>query len=194
MQDRRIGIADVVRLSHVKRWHSVRVAREQSVAEHSYLVTMIAIHIARLVLPEFREDMRRDLMDWCLRHDLPEVYTGDTSPVLKRLITERTGEDLIARIEYESCIDYQRAEGRVKGTPLYILYKIADTLEGAVFLRDEAVGEYTKSIYQRYRATAIKLFDMANEKWPAYPWLEVRDQVFYELFDVVKSTTGEHVS
>jgi len=194
MQDKRIGIADVMRLAHVSRWHSVRVAREQTVAEHSYLVTMLALHLAENILPEFRSDMRRELMDWCLRHDMPEVYTGDTSPVLKRLVSERVGEDLIGRIEFESCADYQRAEGRVRNTPLYVLYKIADTLEGAVFLRDEAIGEYTKSIGQRYRATAIKLFDMANEKWPEYPWLEVRDRVFYELFDVVKSETGEHAN
>ena len=47
MRDLRLNMQDIARCGCVTRWHSVRCARNQMLAEHHYLLTMIARELPR---------------------------------------------------------------------------------------------------------------------------------------------------
>lgn len=82
----------VMKLSSIKRWGIIDMSREQSVAEHSYNVTMISLAILdayRDLGPQrepFPSHERRDLLVLALTHDLPEVFTGDIPTPVKTII------------------------------------------------------------------------------------------------------------
>ena len=63
-------INDVLRAGHVKRWHTVHVLREQSIAEHMWNVAMIADTIF------LKLGLNVDVYT-AMTHDLSEVRGGD---------------------------------------------------------------------------------------------------------------------
>jgi len=66
-------------------------AGRESVAEHSYMVTMIAFILSRM---QPQVDAEK-LMAMCLIHDLPEARLGDINYVQKQYV--KTDEDLAVR-------------------------------------------------------------------------------------------------
>lgn len=82
---------DLRTASHVPRWGILRVVHRQSVADHSYYVSVYALMIAES-LGDVRVADRLALVDYCLTHDLPEVFTSDIPGPVKRAATNR--EDL----------------------------------------------------------------------------------------------------
>jgi 5'-deoxynucleotidase YfbR-like HD superfamily hydrolase len=60
----------------VKRWHTQRTLREQTLAHHSYGVAMLAWSLD--------PDCRKDVILACMKHDLPEFITGDMPAHTKR--------------------------------------------------------------------------------------------------------------
>jgi len=68
-------IQDVMRASSVKRWHTVSTIRQQTLAEHSFNVCMLAKQMADMIgMPAQRKAL---LLEMALVHDLDEVFTGD---------------------------------------------------------------------------------------------------------------------
>lgn len=67
-----------LRAGHVRRWHIVAVAREQTVAEHMHRVAVLAEHILR-ILGKFDWDsnLTLNVMRWASIHDRVESLTGD---------------------------------------------------------------------------------------------------------------------
>lgn len=61
----------------VKRWHTARTQRMQTLAEHSYGVAMLA--------QELDPQCRKQVLMAALWHDLPEYITGDAPAQAKRL-------------------------------------------------------------------------------------------------------------
>ncbi len=98
---------EVMRLSNLKRWGIVEMSRSQSVAEHSYNVAMIAVHIVDRLenVSSDKTSLRSVVMGWSLAHDLPEVVTGDIPTPLKEMMGDALGP----------------AEGKL--FPQYITYK-----------------------------------------------------------------------
>jgi len=69
---------DALRCSHVKRWHIVNTVREQTVAEHSWNVTIIAMNIMGNMPNIVQNDnMRREVMFKAITHDMEEAIDGD---------------------------------------------------------------------------------------------------------------------
>lgn len=60
----------------VKRWHTARTHREQTLAEHSYGVAVLA--------QQLDPQCRKEVILAALWHDLPEYITGDTPAHAKR--------------------------------------------------------------------------------------------------------------
>lgn len=90
-----LSLADCSRTQHVKRWHIVDMKKEQSVAEHSFMVALISREILRLADEKAAapksdhihyNDFIQETLEYSLTHDLAEVITGDIpSPVKARL-------------------------------------------------------------------------------------------------------------
>lgn len=81
------------RLKDATRHCYTRGGRRESVAEHCWMMTLMAL----LLKDEFPEaDMDR-VIEMCLIHDLGEAFTGDIPSFDKTAADERREEELLAR-------------------------------------------------------------------------------------------------
>lgn len=75
-----MNLYDQLRLQQIKRYPICHTNRDQSVAEHSFNVAIIAKHLAEAVT-----GMRMgEVLEYALIHDMDEVFTGDIASSFKR--------------------------------------------------------------------------------------------------------------
>lgn len=133
-----------LRCGHVKRWHMIRVFREQTLAEHLMLVQIVALEAADRYIAGsgFFADprlFRLEVMEWAMWHDMPEVVMGDIAPPTKKLIEHAGGQTLLNGIE-------RRADGRFTrldmstGEVAKLIVKFADIYDAIRFLHWEGHG------------------------------------------------------
>ncbi len=79
---------DILAMQHLRRWHMVRVRREQTLAEHSGTVAMLAFKLARLWQPGLGWVEHAILLDRALAHDAHEVEYGDMPGIVKRVLPD----------------------------------------------------------------------------------------------------------
>ena len=72
-----LRLQDIRVTKDVKRWHMIRVKREQNLAEHSYMVALIAGKLSEVLGQPLTEKEERDVLKLSLLHDNPEVENGD---------------------------------------------------------------------------------------------------------------------
>lgn len=102
-------------LAHVPRWAIVRTNRQQSVAEHAFFVARYAIDICR----ELGINPRPEFIEYCLKHDDEELYSGDIPAPYKKMRGWNS--------EKPKCLlDVE-----------WMILKAADLLESILFLIDE---------------------------------------------------------
>ena len=121
-------IHDILRAGDVKRWHIVRTHREQSLAEHSFNVCMIARAIAK---GAGIDDM--EITKAALAHDLDEVLLGDVPSSVKDRARER-GVDINDL--------YHRVTGRGLNVQEQNILRIADRLEAFWWITFNGLGEH----------------------------------------------------
>lgn len=117
-------ILDILLASNIKRFAIVKTIHEQSVAEHSFNVCMIARAICKYAGIE--DDSR--VIKYALDHDLDEVFTGDLpTPAKKRLriVGDYKGKSYVQLDNRERCI-----------------VKLADQIDGIHFIVDNQVGRH----------------------------------------------------
>lgn len=122
-------IQDILLLKNVNRWNIVNVSREQSVAEHTFNVTMIARAIcAEYGIPDDK------VTKYALDHDLDEVMYGDIpSPAKKRLGIKN---------------DYS-GKSKIWCTDLEVfVVKIADVMEAVHYIQENGVGRHAKVVLE----------------------------------------------
>jgi 5'-deoxynucleotidase YfbR-like HD superfamily hydrolase len=150
-------------LSFVERWSIARTLRRQSVAEHSYFVTLYADRTMDMLgwLPG--NGARLDVLRWAIYHDLPEAGLGDIQGPAKRAllhtggnlskieydyVSSRFGPDTpVAPIETSSCSHAAAS-----------IVRFADRLEEAMFIATE---------FQMGNRTLGEFFNSTNPKTPA---------------------------
>lgn len=152
-------IVDALALSHVPRWAIVRHTVPQSVADHSFRVTLIAGEIcSRCTI--LGDDVR--LMNVMLRamyHDLDECVTGDIT----------------------SFIDKPHAGLGYLETPVTMaelrLIKTADIIEAETFIRMNGVGPHAAWV-------ADDLAEKLNRQTKGVAWAdaawEIRGEILRE--------------
>lgn len=126
-----LKINDILRASDVMRWSTVRTIKQQSVAEHTFNVVMIARAICR----EYKM-FDGLVIKMALEHDLGEIMTGDIISPAKMKMKE-CGFDV-------KTIDppgLNSNEGDLVLVEMQIV-KAADLMESMLFLRENAVGRY----------------------------------------------------
>lgn len=147
---------DFLRAGHVKRWHIINTTRQQTLAEHAYLVTVIALamyHDEVGVDPDDpisnRETML--LMNAALFHDAPEIRLGDTPTPAKHLIKEVLGHDLNA-VEKTVMGSLPFMSGSIRlGENLYRYIDLADKIEAAHWIGENGAGVHAQSVAERSR-------------------------------------------
>ena len=148
-------IQDLMLAQDIKRWTIVRTIKEQSLAEHSFNVTMIA----RAICKELGVD-DTNVTKYALDHDLDEILTGDIpTPAKSRLKINTT---------------YEGGSRSNCNSEEVSIVKLADMIEAIAFITDNQVGRHAHVVgnelmsrYQRrcdlISATNPKLIEACNK-------------------------------
>jgi len=135
---RYLSIMDLLALQDVTRWHMVRTGRDQTVADHSWAVTVLALRMAEELVAPLTVDERADLMVYALLHDIHEIETGDLPTPAKTTLEEAGLGHAIRALE--------EAFWQNRGVPfptwgswgrISTLVAAADKMEAALFYKRE---------------------------------------------------------
>lgn len=157
-------------MSFVPRWSIARTLKPQSVAEHSYYVSLYASQIALMIRWPGDKGV---LLDYALRHDLEEVFMSDIPGPVKRSIRDESKMETFAAGELDRRFGY---DYRMSGViiPLDVqsqvkaIVKVADLLDEVFYLASEqqmgnkAVSNVLENSYERLRKAWHALCDMIN--------------------------------
>lgn len=132
------AINDLLALSYVPRWAVVRTLRQQTVADHSFRVAIIAMELVQ----QFHIDWRPDIVIWhALTHDADESVTGDIPAVAKNYgVTKPTGGYIV-----------QLPEGMLPTMEEIRLVKLADIIEAYTWLHMNGDGIHTGKVLKELR-------------------------------------------
>lgn len=162
--------------SVVPRWSIVWTSRLDSVAQHSYFVTLYSNTVADLI--EWGGP-RADLLQFALVHDLGEVVTGDiVAPVKRRLVSPEAESDFVREKMGKHAPGIVRLEDRLRRSERFseirAIVKAADTLDAILFACTEyvqgnmAIGSRLPSCYERLRESWFALpgdMDRLQRTW-----------------------------
>lgn len=127
-----MGIQNLLRAQSVKRWTIVQTVKDQSLAEHTFNVTMIA----RAICKELRHD-DAEVTKAALAHDLDEIFTGDIPTPFKTAAREKGVElnDIYEKVTNRKLSDLDSR-----------IVKIADIVEAYWFIREFGVGRHANEV------------------------------------------------
>ena len=170
----RLEFADLARSGHVTRWHSVRTTRNQTLAEHHYMVTRLSNRLAKEILGGALDDSGLlRIMDYASLHDTPELLMGDLPSPLKRHIEAISGDkNPIRMIEKEIApwLGEMREEMRRRNPEHLLIVKLADLTDALLFIEHEGIGIHAREVGRGLREIfAAKLAEAARE-YPQYTW------------------------
>lgn len=158
-----LTLKDKMRAAHVKRWHIVRTLREQNIAEHSFIVMLIAMEILKRSGndPDQRGaihgELGYDTLRWAMWHDLLEIKTGDIATPTKRRI-EALSPELLESIEKEFSPEYARISADTTKT-VKMVVKMADMIEAVAFISEEGSGGHAAEVKEYLHGALAKYID-----------------------------------
>lgn len=140
-----MSLYDYLRAGHVKRWHIVNTATTQSIAEHSYLVAIIAMYLCAELGGDEKEC--HETAVWALFHDAVEIRTGDIPTPAKRLIRGiEGGEDVLDMLEARLMPRAPFIENGEPGDRASLCVKLADAIEAAHWIRENGLGRHAEIV------------------------------------------------
>lgn len=128
----KVEIYNLLRLDEVKRWHTICVGREQTVAGHSHRVTTLAIEIAHRAGIE----ITADFICAAMFHDAAEDIFGDIPAPAK------TEYGAYAEPEFSIEPHFNMQPSNLSREH-WMAIKVADLLESWLFLYENAVGSHS---------------------------------------------------
>lgn len=155
---RRLNLYDFLRAGHVKRWHIINTGYAQSLAEHTFLVVLIAIELYHVIVGGEGEDGGRELLRVIMAaifHDMPETRTGDIPTPSKHYICDQIkaweeGPDVFERIERDLMPEVPYIGGGV-AVALTHFVEMADVIEASTWIEQNGVGAHAKLVSDRMR-------------------------------------------
>lgn len=141
-----LSLKDIRSTKDVSRWHMIRVNRTQNLAEHSFMVALIAGKLAEGLSTPLTEREERDMLRLSLLHDIPEVEYGDMPTPTKKKLKEIGQGDVYGILE-----SHFWASRGAPGTPEWAvsgrvknLVRLADLLEAYIFYKEEGFNDEIK--------------------------------------------------
>ena len=162
-----MNIEELMRVGHVKRWHIVRVGREQTISEHMHRVWLICREIGLGMNLDGQET--KALEEAALHHDIPEIIMGDIPSPTKQRIEEDT--DCLEGMERECGYG---ASFKLNSRLACIL-KMADLMEAIHFLREEGIGKHASQVQGWLDAQFWRVWEKATDDHKCDDWGVVRD-------------------
>lgn len=126
-EEKMLNITQIMRSQHISRWTIVATTRNQSLAEHTFNVTMLVRDFCRRVK---MDDVL--MMKAALEHDLDEVMTGDIPTPVKSRMREQGFDPKVLEgpaANVQTLSPFQR----------HVL-KMIDVLESIHFIRNFGAG------------------------------------------------------
>ena len=160
-------------------WHSVRTSRDQTLAEHHYMVTRISNRLAKDIFgPDLDDSGLLKIMEYASLHDTPELLMGDLPSPLKRHIELISGENNpIEAIEHEIAPWLTEMKESIRrSNPEYLLIvKLADIIDALVFITDEGIGTHAQKVIQILEGMLDEKLGQAETNFPQYSWKYARE-------------------
>ena len=174
----KLTLADLARSGHVTRWHSVRTSRDQTLAEHHYMVTRISNRLAKDIFgPDLDDSGLLRIMEYASLHDTPELLMGDLLSPLKRHIEQISGADNpIEAIEAEIApwlVDMKN-EIRQQHPEHLVVIKLADLIDAILFIEHEGIGSHAKAVTNGLKEQFKEKLGSAERDYPGYSWKVAR--------------------
>lgn len=163
----KMGFYDLMRAGHVKRWHIVNTTRDQTLAEHQYLVIMIAVELNKKLHTTagvFNEDTFKaellDLVMGAMFHDSTEIRQGDTPTPAKVFIKEMAGDTIFEKMA-ESLLPEIPYIGGKLNERMWNIIEMADRIEAAHWIQENKAGIHAdmvaKGCWKKMVVTAVRL-------------------------------------
>lgn len=161
----KLRLNDIMRAQYVSRWHIVNMAKQQSVAEHSFNVVMIA---RRLLEVMDKTEYCSVVTEMCLFHDLDELVLGDI-PTPSKYRYKLDG----VTFPDSSLVDWDTVP-----RDIYLIVKIADFLDAIHFIDDNGVGRHAKAAREHLEMAyrSYKINNLTSEQ------MDIVKKVEVELF------------
>jgi 5'-deoxynucleotidase len=180
----KLTLADLARSGHITRWHSVRTSRDQTLAEHHYMVTRISNRLAKDVFgPDLDDSGLLQIMEYASLHDTPELLMGDLPSPLKRHIEQISGADNpIEAIEAEIAPWLIEMKNEIwKHHPEHlVVVKLADLIDAILFIEHEGIGSHANAVTKGLKEQFEEKVEEAKRDYPAYSW-KTAGQLLNEL-------------
>lgn len=154
----RHAVETVMRIHSVKRWHMIDTTRQQTLAEHSANVALLAMTIASMC-PLFRFDSACAIAAAALVHDTPEAFTGD--------IPTHTKRQIIGLEALENSVTHPIFRIGVNPSS-EALIKLCDLADGIRFIRLHGVDLTARHAREGLEAQFAKKFESVKTdlEWP----------------------------
>ena len=148
----KLNLYDYLRAGSIRRWHIVNHHGQQSIAEHSFLVTIIATQLYNdmVGIEEGNDKELLKVVFGALFHDMPEVRTGDSPTPAKRLLREFAGKDIFTKIENQLMPETPYIGGKIPQS-IHDFIAMADVIEAAHWITDHGIGAHAKIVTDRIR-------------------------------------------
>lgn len=144
-----IALLEQLRLAQVKRYPICHTHRDQSVAEHSFGVMLIARELAKLAdVNYYGLGFVAEVTEYAMNHDMDEIYTGDIPSGFKRRLRAEFPQSKIFDPEVEVSVEAKA------------VVKLADYLEaihyGREFGGSRFAGRVLADIEQKFSEELAK--------------------------------------
>jgi len=134
-------ISDIIAAGDVKRWHIMNMTRDQTLAEHQWMVTMLAREIGiRAELENYEIGV---IVDVALIHDMDEIWGGDPPNV-------SPANEIVHKLnnlnEIKACV------------------KFADLIDAAIFSRENCINRRSELAANQSRNRLVAAFNCKHIK------------------------------
>lgn len=171
------------RLKDTPRHCTTIKGRRESVAEHSWRVSLMAF----LLKDEFPSVDMVKVTEMCLIHDLGESFTGDI-PVFKKTDNDRKTEDDLLKEwvdsltpEVSSRMNSLYEEMIKQETPESKIYKSLDKLEAIIQHNESPIETWEEHEYELNKNYAFEFVAFSD-------WLtELRKEIYKDTIDKIES-------
>lgn len=156
-----------LRANDVKRWNMVNTTRQQTVAEHSFNVALIALDLTELIEEHIHdfEALPEEVIYFALHHDLLEVHTGDIPTPTKNAIMHMCDRGMYNDWEKSLDPDIHADLNVFCGATVRRIIKCADVIEAVWFLNQYGMGNHAISVKTGLRQ---KLPELAKDILPQH--------------------------
>ena len=162
----------VTRLGHVSRWNIVNTSRQQSVAEHSAIVALLAMRLCEKL--KLGTDIKRQCSEYALVHDMPEALTGDIPSPTKDEI------DGLDELEHDLIGD---GSGYTTRPIVMSIVSVCDLMEAYLFLAENGVGVHARTVADELRGHLLGLCARREANIPTLQ-ATVQDMIYRETGEV----------